>query len=284
MLFPLTASSKAFDFYWMGVTCVYIDDGETGILFDPFFTRPNLWEVITFQKKTSDKNLVQKWLKKTKAINTKAIFVTHSHYDHVFDLGETALQTNAQVYGNESALNIARGHGVLENKLHSITGGKPVLIGKFKITALPTKHSMHLGKHIFFGDKVTKPLSQPASFNEYEMGNSFNYYIEHPNGNILFHASGLSPLDQDLYRNKKADIVFQGIAKRASTKELIHDVFIPFGAKIVIPMHFDNFLRPLSKGFEELFIVDLNEFKKTMFNEAPGIITIYPKFGEKQTR
>ena len=86
---------------FLGVSSLLMNDGETAILTDGFFTRPNIREIF-LGKIAPDKALINKSLKHAAIDRLAAVIVNHSHYDHVMDAPEVALQTSAILVGSES--------------------------------------------------------------------------------------------------------------------------------------------------------------------------------------
>ena len=266
---------------WLGTTTIYITDGETGLLFDPFITRPLKSKVLTFQKLKSNKDLVKKWNKRI-SLNSdiKAIFVSHTHYDHVLDLEEFAKQSNADVYGSKSVQKIihAENSKLMKNSLPTIGYNKihkpktvknkhdyqTITVGNFNITVLPARHAPHIPKLniTFLKGKIKSHFKAPASVLKYKMDDNFSFFIKHKSGNILFHPSSEIVAFPDF--NQKADVVIQGIKGETTSQDLLTNIIQPFGAKVVIPVHYDYFFWPLSKGIAYLKGVKVAEFCRTM--------------------
>jgi glyoxylase-like metal-dependent hydrolase (beta-lactamase superfamily II) len=70
-----------------GATTLLFDDGATRFLVDAFFTRPALAGGIEAPVQT-DTAVVRSVLARAGIERLDAIFVAHSHYDHVLDVAE----------------------------------------------------------------------------------------------------------------------------------------------------------------------------------------------------
>lgn len=77
--------------HYFGVSTLLFDDGENQILIDGFFSRPSLAQVM-WNKLDSQPALLHKLIQQHQLQRTRAILITHSHYDHTLDLPFLAQQ------------------------------------------------------------------------------------------------------------------------------------------------------------------------------------------------
>ncbi len=260
LLFLITISSLAQDLKikWLGTTNIIISDEQTTIVFDPFVSRPSLFQVASFQNLQPSKEVFNKWYKKEDLVNTKAIFISHTHYDHILDLPILQKKTGSKVYGSTSLLNAAKGLKIKKELVFDLSKSREIKIGKFKIIPFKGVHPSHfMGLTLASGD-ISRNFKSEASFLSYKMGQNYNFYIIHPKGSILFHPSAIvsSAHNYDV----EVDLLIQGIAKRESTKSLIDKIFTPSKAKLIIPVHQDDFFEPLSEGMTYLTGIDMKEY------------------------
>ena len=98
-------------------------------------------------------------------------------------------------------------------------------------------------------------MTQPTALKNYKEGGSFDFYVEHGDKKILLHPS-FNYIEGKL-DGIKADVIFLGVAgiskadKETETK-FFEETVEKVGAKLVIPVHWDNFFSPLYKPIEEL--------------------------------
>lgn len=236
---------------YLGVATLLIDDGETQILTDGFVTRPSLFKV-GFKKIGSDTALVRSVAKKLQMTRLKAIFTAHSHYDHAIDAPYFAKFTNAKLYGSESTLNIGRGAGLQEDRMKVYEPGHSEIIGKFKVTVVESKHTPPLSfpKEENEGKIISGPLKQPAKRHDFVEGGAYDFLIELGEHAIYIKAS--TNYIEHTLDSVKADLLFLGIATlskqdTAFQRKYYLNTVGSLKPGLVIPIHWDNFFKPLSK-------------------------------------
>ena len=229
----------------LGVSTLLLDDGTTAILTDGFFTRPNSRQLL-LEKIAPDTALIEKTLQRAGITRLAAVIVNHSHYDHAMDAPEVAARTGAMLIGSESTANVGRGWGLPERQIAVHRAGDVVTFGRFRITLLP-------GRHVpspFTGGEIAEPLKPPVRANAYLEGGSFMVLAEHGDKRILINASaGFVP---DAMQGRKADVVFLGtgqLGKRPASymEDYWRETVERPGARRVIPIHWDDFTRPLDQ-------------------------------------
>ena len=230
---------------FLGVSTLLIDDGETALLTDGFFSRPD--------KKTAllgtvapDLDAISKSLARAGIARLAGVMVGHSHYDHSMDAPEVARRTGALVIGSESTANVARGWGLPADRIRVVSGGESLTLGRFRVTMILSRHVPTL----MTGGTITEPLVPPARLHKYAEGGSYSILIEHGAQTLLVHGS--AGYIEGALRGRRADVVFLGIGalgkkddayRQAYWREVVHTV----GAKRVVPIHWDDFFVPLDQ-------------------------------------
>ncbi|XDD53957.1 MBL fold metallo-hydrolase [Leptospira sp. WS4.C2] len=243
---------------FLGTTSILLDDGETQILTDGFFSRPSLWKT-AFSKIESNPSTVQSVIEKAKIERLKAIFVCHSHYDHVMDAPLVTKQTQAKLFGSSSTLNVGLGAGLTKNQMEKFQPGKPIQIGKFTITVLESKHTPPF--RIFGKTNATdpnhpnieSPLIPPVKATDYIEGGTFDFFIQHGKNKILIKSS--TNFVEGALDKAKVDVLFLGIAQLSLQPIPFQEKFYEQTVqttkpKLLIPIHWDNFFKPLSVPLE----------------------------------
>lgn len=243
---------------FLGTSSILLDDGETQILTDGFFSRPSLWKT-AFSKIESDPTTVLSVIEKVKMNRLKGVFVCHSHYDHVLDAPFVAKQTNSKLYGSSSTLNVGIGAGLTQNQMQKFELGKPISIGKFTVTVLESKHTPPfkiLGKTNATDPNhpnIDTPLIQPVKAMDFIEGGTFDFYIQHGKNKILIKSS--TNFVEGAFDKLNVDVLFLGIAQISLQPISFQDEYYKqtvqtLKPKVLIPIHWDNFFKPLSEPLE----------------------------------
>ncbi len=235
---------------FFGTTTLLFDDGKDQILFDCHFTRPSLVKYICSGIEATDEALADEMIKKHHIDRLKAIFVSHTHHDHVMDVPYTAKKTGALVYGSSSAMNVCRGGNVEEDHLIEFKANETYQVGDYKITVLASLHSKPTILNNDLGQTIDTPLAQPAKLRDFKEGGSFDFYVETKEKTYLIRPS-FNYIEGQL-DGYKADVLFLGVAGLAKADEKTEETFFKETAekvspKLIVPLHWDNFFSRLDK-------------------------------------
>jgi len=244
LLPPAEAGSRGLRVTFLGVATVLFDDGETALLTDGFFSRPGVVRTL-FTRLEPDRKTVVESLKRAGIRELAGVIVGHSHYDHSLDSPLVAHLTNAVLVGSESTANIGRGYGLLEDNLLVPREGEPLRFGRFTVTLLRSRHSASPAP--VAGD-ISQPLRPPARSDAFLEGGTWSVLIEHEGRTML--VQGSAGFVEGALEGRHADVVFLGIGalgkQDATYRETYwREVVRAVGARRVIPIHWDDFWRPL---------------------------------------
>ncbi|MCR5229677.1 MAG: MBL fold metallo-hydrolase [Solobacterium sp.] len=234
---------------FFGTTTLLFDDGKDQILFDAHMTRPSLMKYI-FGSEPTDTALVDEKLKLHHVDRLRAIFISHTHHDHVMDAPYIARQCGAKIYGSASAMNVARGGDVSEDRLVQFEADGVYEVGGFRIKVIPSLHSKPTVLNNDLGQTIDKPLRQPARLRDYKEGGSYDFYVEAEGKRFMIRPSfNYIEGQMDGYR---ADVLFLGVAGLQKADEMTEKKFFSetvdkLQPELVIPLHWDNFFSPLTK-------------------------------------
>lgn len=247
---------------WYGTDALLLSDGTHAVMVDPFFTRPNgLLNMATNASFSPDEKLIEEWLKRAGVTRLDAVMVTHSHFDHSMDAGIVARMTGAVLLGSESTANVGRGTGLAEAQIRVVKPGEVVQAGSFKLTFIESRHAGATGGAPT--GTIDAPLKPPAHYLDYKLGTPWSILVEHPQGSILVHGSaGFVP---GALKGYHADIAFIGVSIVDDLESYLRETVQAVGAKRVVPMHWDDFTRPLDQPLVPLpLAANLPKFFKGM--------------------
>ncbi len=231
---------------FLGNTTVLFDDGETAILTDGFFTRPNAWKLLT-GRIAPNREVIAASLHQAGITRLAAVIVNHSNYDHAMDAPEVAHVTGALLIGSASTANIGRGWGLPESQIYVPKPGEVMRFGKFEI-------SMRASNHVPDGrwaiGEITTPLRTPAHARDYRDGGTHSLLITHAGRSMLINAS--AGFMAGALRDVRADVVFLGVGtlgRQSVThqEDYWREVVTVTGARRVIVIHWDDFTQPLDR-------------------------------------
>lgn len=241
------------NFRWLGINGFEFNwDGRT-VLLDPCVTRGDAAVL-------SSPELVRRHL-----AGGEAIFVGHSHWDHLVDVPAIAAMTGGTVYGSRTTLNICRAFGTPEAQLHEIGYGDRLALDGYAVEVIRSEH-MQPTKPGFY-DAVPERVMERSDF---LCGEVFAFLFHFPGHDVL--NIGSANLDEAAASGVKADTVLGGVSGwKAGYPELIARC-LQF--RNFIPTHHDNFRRPLTD-----FSVrdDFQRFRLALDRLKPGIRYFEPE-------
>jgi L-ascorbate metabolism protein UlaG (beta-lactamase superfamily) len=246
---------------WLGTAGVLISDNETGMLIDPYVSRFGLFKIALSLPLQPNREAVKRWIARLEGNNIQAVIVSHSHFDHCLDAPYFAMQKGALLMGSESTLNVGRGAAMAEKHLKIVHHDQTIKLGAFSLKFIESIHGPAFLGRVPYPGTIDKPLIPPRPARDYKLGKTYAILISHPYGTIVHHGSaGFIP---GMYDAIKADVVLLGIVGRGDTQTYLKNIPLKLGAKIVIPIHFDNFFLPLEKKLKNLPTARFNEFLAT---------------------
>ncbi len=257
---------------WLGTAGILVSDGTTDLLIDPYVSRFSLWKVVLGFGLSTDPGLVKKWVGRLGAGNVQAVMVSHSHFDHVLDAPCFALETGAPLMGSVSTLNAGRGAGLPDPLLAEVRPGMTMNLGGFSLRIVESRHGPALFGRVPYPGTIEKPLVPPRPARDYRLGATYSILIAHRFGTLLHHGSAVFAPGR--YGGLRADVVLLGIAGRGDTGDYLAEVPLRVGARRVIPIHFDDFFKPLDKGISFLHTGHFTEFCETAEKSSVEVRTL----------
>jgi len=254
---------------WLGTAGLFVSDGQTSFFIDPYMSRVSVFSVFSGKRLIPNDKAVEECLAILKVQSAQAVFVGHSHFDHLMDAPVFAKKTGAMIIGSESTAKAARGTSVSEDKVRVIKNGDTVNIGAFSVRFIEGAHGPAFFGRIPYQGAIDKPLVPPAKASDYKLGGFYGIVVSHPQGTFIHHGS--AGWIDGMYDGIKADAVFLCIAGRNDTIGLIEQTALRTSAKTVIPIHYDWFFSPLDKSVKLVPGVKMDDFIGSMLLSAPDV-------------
>ncbi len=247
---------------FLGVATLLFDDGETAILTDGFFSRPDRMQSLLV-KVEPDMDAIGRGLQRAgmalqgqatapgRPGRVAAVITMHSHYDHAMDAPEVARRTGALLLGSSSTANVGRGWGLPESQIRVATLGQPMQFGRFTVTLYPGQHA----PTGFTGGEISEPLKPPVRASAYKEGQSYTMLLQHDSRSLL--VTGSAGFVPGALRGVHADVVLMGIGALGARPDAYRadywrEVVATVGAKRVIPIHWDDFWLPSDQPMQPI--------------------------------
>jgi L-ascorbate metabolism protein UlaG (beta-lactamase superfamily) len=244
--FDVPAAHGGMSVTFLGVASLLFADGECAVLTDGFFSRPSIFNV-AFRTVAPDVRRIDEALAKAGIDRLEAVMPLHTHFDHALDSAVVAARTGALLLGGESAVNIGRGGGLPQDRIHQVEHGDRVTCGNYSLTFVLSAHC----PPDRYPGRVTEPLTPPAKVDAYKCGEAWSIVIAHASGRtaLVQGSAGYVSGSLDQYT---ADVAYLGVGQLG----LLDDDYVTaywtstvraVGARRVVLIHWDDFFRPLDR-------------------------------------
>jgi L-ascorbate metabolism protein UlaG (beta-lactamase superfamily) len=255
--FDVPAATGDLGVTFLGVSTLLLDDRDSSVMTDGFFSRPSLRNV-AFGKLAPNPTRIDAALTRlglTGANSGRGLTVVvpvHTHFDHAMDSAVVANRTGAVLVGGESAANVGRGAGLGDDRIHVVTPGKPVTYGGFTLTFLESQHC----PPDRYPGRITAPVVPPVKAVAYKCGDAWSILVEHTTGRTAL-IQGSAGYVTGALNGRRADVAYLGVGQLG----VLHEGYIrsywaqtvqAVGARRVVLTHWDDFFRPLNRPLRAL--------------------------------
>jgi len=223
-------------FRWLGTAGIELEYRGERILIDPYLSRFPFRNAL-FGRPVPKQDLVARYLSPT-----RAILVSHPHFDHLADVPAVCREFDAAAYGSPNTSAILRAHGIPPPQIRTVQAGDRVGIGPFEIRILPGRHGRMLGMLPYAGPLPAR-LNPPLRLSEYRMDVMFSFQVRAADASVLVWNGPESP------GVPIADALFFCPLWGARTCAAIAGAA---QARIVVPVHWDDFFSPLERTLHPL--------------------------------
>lgn len=232
-----------------GVSTLLIDDGETAILTDGFFSRPGLLAV-AFGRIRPDHERITACLQQLLAasptvIGLEAVVPVHSHFDHAMDAAEVARSTGATLVGGLSTANIGRGTGLPEDQMLILGSGAAWQRGGWTVRMTASEHC----PPDRYPGEITAPVRPPVRTTAYKCGEAWSIVLTHASGRSLL-VQGSAGFVPGALSGQNAEVAYLGVGQLGIQDEEYLETYWAetvrtVGARRAVLTHWDDFFRPL---------------------------------------
>jgi L-ascorbate metabolism protein UlaG (beta-lactamase superfamily) len=249
--FDVPVAVGGFGVTFLGVSSLLFADDRSAVLTDGYFSRPSLLEV-GLRRVAPDEDRIDRALTRAGIEQLEVVAPVHTHIDHALDSAIVAERTGAVVAGGDSAANVARGHGLTEERIRVVTPGEPETFGGFRLTWVVSDHC----PPDRYPGTITEPVVPPVRASAYRCGEAWSILLEHDSGRtaLVQGSAGFVRGSLDGYR---ADVAYLGVGQlglqdedylRTYWAETVETV----RARRVVLIHWDDFFRPLDQPLRAL--------------------------------
>lgn len=249
--FDVPRADGDFAVTFLGVSTLLLDDGETSVMTDGYFSRPSLAKV-GLGKVAPDHARIDAALARTGTTRLQGVLPVHTHVDHALDSAVIADRTGALLVGGESVANVGRGGGLPDERLRVVTSGESLRLGGFDLTWIESDHC----PPDRFPGPITQPVVPPAKARTYRCGEAWSLLVSHTSGRTAL-IQGSAGFMAGALSGHRADVAYLGVGQlglqdedyiRTYWAETVQTV----GAKIVVLIHWDDFFRSLDEPLRAL--------------------------------
>jgi L-ascorbate metabolism protein UlaG (beta-lactamase superfamily) len=245
---PAAAADAPLTVTWAGVTTLLVDDGDSALMTDGFFSRPSLAAVGT-RKLTPSEPRIDGCLARLGVSSLDAVLPVHTHFDHAMDSAVVAARTGAKLVGGTSTAQVGRGQGLAEDRLVTARPGNPITLGAKGNWVITLIEGDHCPPDRFPG-KITAPVVPPVKASVYRCGESWSTLIHHLPTDRRLLIVGSAGYVNGALSGQRADVAYLGIGQLGLQPEryLVDywtETVRTVGARRVVLIHWDDFFRPL---------------------------------------
>lgn len=261
---------------WLGVAGVELRVGSQVLVIDPYLTRFPFWKM-WIGPVFPNEALIAEHIQRC-----DHILVTHPHFDHLMDVPIAATHTGAAVLGSPNTCRILKASGVPAEQIRQVEVGGRYDLGAFQVDVLPARHGKTPIDRLINGP-VSADLKPPLHAFDYRMDACFTFLVQVDDLRLLIGSC------ETLVDNIQADILFVGTVMLTKERRLYYEELLAHvRPKVIIPYHWDDLYRPLSKPIRPTFEppawaipplrrFDLSGFAQMIEAIAPGTRVVIPE-------
>jgi L-ascorbate metabolism protein UlaG (beta-lactamase superfamily) len=267
-LFSSHPSHNLIQLRWLGVAGIELRAADQVLVIDPYLTRVPFWRVV-FGRLHPEPALITQYIPRC-----DFVLVTHSHFDHLMDVPAVVRHTGALALGSSNTCRLLALSGVPAEQIREIDVGDRLVLGDFRVQVFLAEHATFWGWLPFSGP-LRPNLRPPLRARDYRMDRCFSFLVQ-VGGHRLLHCPGPA---------LPADVL---LVKPLGTRPRYESLLRGVRPRVVIPVHWDDFGRPLSKlvrpmlapsgrAIPPLRRIDLAQFERMIERTAPETKVLIPE-------
>jgi len=221
---------------WLGTAGFELVSEDTSALIDPYLTRNH--------RATPKQDLGPEDFS-----HARAIFVTHGHFDHAFDVPALVAASGAAVYASHAVCASLAAKGVPRTSLHATAAGAGAELGPFRFTAVPACHVTFDFRLVL--STIPRCLPRLATLaglgpRRYPAGQVLGWLVEVEGKNLLHLGSACMAWVPD----RRVDVFMVPAQGRTDISEVAAELVRRVNPGKVVAHHHDDFYPPLSRSVD----------------------------------
>jgi L-ascorbate metabolism protein UlaG (beta-lactamase superfamily) len=222
---------------WFGTAGFRIKTDAYTILIDPYLSR-------------NEKALPRQSLKPSDIQDVEMIFISHGHFDHIYDVATIAANTGAKVYCGKGIDDTLIRNGMERAQIHEVNSdGENFCNNGIQAQAFFSRHVQFDSWLIFktlarINFRLFRYL---PLIREYPEGQvlSWRFNVE---GKVIHHFGSAGSTADELMRlgSQSTDILLVPMQGHSNIHKIAHEYVRALQPNIIIPNHQDDFFPPIS--------------------------------------
>jgi L-ascorbate metabolism protein UlaG (beta-lactamase superfamily) len=226
-------------FRWLGVAGIELIADDQVLVVDPYVTRVPFWR-LWFGRVQPDADLARVHVPRC-----QHLLVTHAHFDHLLDAPAVASYTGCRIYGSPNTCRLVAMLGVPAGQIVTLHQGEHLELGPFGVDVLSSEHRRAPG---FGPGPISANLHPPLRARDLRMDEAYAFRIQAAGYSVLtdpgVHPGTLPPSDVLLVNPFGTAPYYQRLLAQV-------------GPQLIIPCHWDDFWRPLTRPLRPILMPPL---------------------------
>ena len=244
---------RGLELTWFGTAGFRLAYQGTVIWIDPYVTRLSMRSVALRRVVPASQAAIARWIDRA-----DAVLIGHTHFDHALDVPAIAQTFGCNVYGSTSLQHLMGLHGLADRAI-VVEPRRDYEVGPFRFHFVPSVHSkLQLGLGIPFSGEITCEHVDGLTAQAYNCGQVWGICVE-VGGARIYHQGSADLLEDEII-DRGVDVFLCGISGRRFTPHYVERIVRALDPKLVVPMHYDDFFRPLEAATRFSFNVNLTGF------------------------